>query len=144
MHGRRSERCFCRYFENITQRYFLHNKKQPCIRKTIPKTPAKIRGAIISILPVSLYRFKDVLFNYIAYRINRRFVKFFFGKNLGQTCAKRNLRFLCTPACHAWQALRKVLLSIFRKYRKRYFLHNKKNPRASMQGPGKKSIGGRA
>ena len=38
------------------------------------------------ILPVSLYRFKDVLFNYIAYRINRRFVKFFFGKNLGQTC----------------------------------------------------------
>ena len=86
MHGRRSERCFCRYFENITQRYFLHNKKQPRIRKTIPKTPAKIRGAIISILPVSLYRFKDVLFNYIAYRINRRFVKFFFGKNLGQTC----------------------------------------------------------
>ena len=80
MHGRRSERCFCRYFENITQRYFLHNKKQPCIRKTIPKTPAKIRGAIISILPVSLYRFKDVLFNYIAYRINRRFVKFFLEK----------------------------------------------------------------
>ena len=29
------------YTGNIAARYFLHNKKQPCIRKTIPKTPAK-------------------------------------------------------------------------------------------------------
>ena len=28
--------------------------------------------------------------------------------------------------CHAWQALREILSSIFRKYRKRYFLHNQK------------------
>ena len=90
-------------------------KNSPAFARPYRKPPQKIRGAIISILPVSLYRFKDVLFNYIAYRINRRFVKIFIGKNLGQTCAKRNLRFLCTPACHAWQALRKVLLSIFRK-----------------------------
>ena len=61
-------------------------KNSPAFARPYRKPPQKIRGAIISILPVSLYRFKDVLFNYIAYRINRRFVKFFFGKNLGQTC----------------------------------------------------------
>ena len=50
----------------------------------------------------------------------------FFLEKIWDKRAKRNLRFLCTHACHAWQALRKVLLLIFRKYRKRYFLHNQK------------------
>ena len=127
---------FCWYSGNIENDISCIIKNSPAFARPYRKPPQKIRGAIISILPVSLYRFKDVLFNYIAYRINRRFVKFFLEK-IWEKRAKRNLRFLCTPACHAWQALRKVLLSIFRKYRKRYFLHNKKIPGPLCRGRGK-------
>ena len=38
----------------------------------------------------------------------------------------RNPRFLCTHGAHPWAPLRKVLLLIFRKHRKWYFLYNKK------------------
>ena len=100
------------------------------------KYKEKMKILIVTNHSYMFYRFKDVLFNYIAYRINRRFVKFFLEK-IWDKRAKRNLRFLCTPACHAWQALRKVLLSIFRKYRKRYFLHNKKIPGPLCRGRGK-------
>ena len=41
MHGRRSERCFCRYFENITQRYFLHNKKTALHSQDHTENPRK-------------------------------------------------------------------------------------------------------
>ena len=39
----------------------------------------------------------------------------------GQKCASRNLRFLCAYGARSWAPLRKVLLSLFRKYRNDIF-----------------------
>ena len=46
----------------------------------------------------------------------------------GEKCAARNLRFLCAQGAHSCVPLCKGLLSWFRKYHKRYFPHNKKEP----------------
>ena len=46
----------------------------------------------------------------------------------GQKCAARSLRFLCAHGAHSCVPLCKGLLSWFRKYHKRYFPHNKKDP----------------
>ena len=46
----------------------------------------------------------------------------------GQKCVARSLRFLCAHGAHSCVLLCKGLLSWFRKYRKRYFPHNKKEP----------------